>query len=71
MNLAGAIHSDAMVSVVGPIHGIGFLALLYLCLRGAGEQRWGWWFPIAVVVTLGPIGSLYGEHRIRRGLTRA
>lgn len=71
MDVVGIIHSDAMVSVIGPIHGIGFLVLLYLCVRGVGEGRWGWWFPIAVLVTLGPIGSLWGEHRIRRQLTAA
>jgi hypothetical protein len=70
LNLVGVIHSDTMVSVVGPIHGVGFLALLYLCSRGVAEGRWGWWFPAAVIVTLGPVGSLLGEHRIRRKLTR-
>lgn len=69
MNLVGIIDSDAMVSVIGPIHGIGFLLLLFLCVKGAGEERWGWWFPAIVVITLGPIGSLYGEHRVRRELT--
>ena len=68
MNLVGIIHSDTMVSVIGPIHGIGFLALLFLCVRGAGEELWGWWFPVAVVVTLGPVGSLWGEWRIRKQL---
>lgn len=71
MNLVGIIHSEAMVSVIGPIHGVGFLILLYLCVRGAGEKLWGWWFPIAVVVTLGPVGSLWGEWRIRRQLEAA
>ena len=71
MNLVGIIHSEAMVSVIGPIHGVGFLILLYLCVRGAGERLWGWWFPIAVVVTLGPVGSLWGEWRIRRQLEAA
>ena len=71
MNLVGVIHSDAMVSAIGPIHGVGFLALLYLCVRGAGEKLWGWWFPVAVVVTLGPIGSLWGEWRIRKQLAAA
>lgn len=71
MNLVGIIHSEAMVSVIGPIHGVGFLVLLYLCVRGAGERLWGWWFPIAVVVTLGPVGSLWGEWRIRRQLEAA
>jgi integral membrane protein len=64
-NLVGIVDSEAMVSVIGPIHGIGFLVLLFLCVRGAGEERWGWWFPGIVLITLGPIGSLYGEHRVR------
>ncbi len=68
-NLVGIIDNETMVSVIGPIHGIGFLALLFLCVRGVSEKRWGWWFPAAVVVTLGPIGSLYGEHRVRTQLT--
>lgn len=59
---------EAIVSVLGPIHGVGFLALLYLCVRGAGERLWGWWFPALVLVTAGPPGSLIGELRIRRGL---
>lgn len=68
MNLVGIVDSDAMISIVGPIHGIGFLALVYLVGRGAGEGRWGWWFPIVVVITGGPPGSLYGEWRVRREL---
>ncbi len=69
MNLVGIVDSDAMVSLIGPVHGVGFLLLLFLCIKGAGEERWGWWFPAIVVITLGPIGSLYGEHRVRRELT--
>ena len=30
--------SDAAVSVLGPIHGVGFLALLFLTFRGAVER---------------------------------
>ena len=71
MNLVGIIDSDSMVGVIGPIHGVGFLALIFLCAKGAGEKRWGWWFPIITVVTLGPPGSLYGEWRIRRELAEA
>lgn len=71
MNLVGIIHEETMVSILGPIHGIGFLALIFLCVRGAGEDRWGWWFPAIVVVTLGPPGSLYGEWRIRREIEPA
>lgn len=58
--------NEDLVGVLGPIHGIGFLVLMFLCVKGVGEGRWGWWFPAIVIVTLGPPGSLYGEHRIRR-----
>lgn len=68
MNLVGIVDSDTMISIVGPIHGVGFLALVFLCVKGWSERRWGWWFPAIVVVTLGPPGSLYGEHRIRTEL---
>ncbi len=69
--IAALTHAEGVVSVLGPIHGVGFLALVGLCLVGVGEGRWGWWFPAIVVVTLGPPGSLYGELRIRRELPRA
>jgi hypothetical protein len=59
---------ETMVSILGPIHGAGFLALLYFCIRGAAEDRWGWWFPAIVVVTLGPPGSLVGDVICRRRL---
>ena len=60
--------SDSAVSIIGPIHGVGFIAQLYLVATGAGEERWGWWFPAIVVVTGGPIGALVGDVRIRREL---
>jgi hypothetical protein len=69
--VAALTDQEGLVSVLGPIHGVGFLALLFLCARGAGEGRWGWWFPALVVVTLGPPGSLVGDLRIRRELRRA
>ena len=69
--IAALTHAEGVVSVLGPIHGVGFLALVGLCLVGVGEGRWGWWFPAIVVVTLGPPGSLYGELRIRRELPGA
>jgi hypothetical protein len=68
---AAVSHQEGVVDVLGPIHGVGFLVLLFLCVRGVGQDRWGWWFPAIVVVTLGPPGSLFGEHRIRRELGRA
>jgi integral membrane protein len=62
---------DGAVSILGPIHGIGFLALLYLTFRGALEQFWGWWFPAIVLVTGGPVGTLVGEVVLRRRLRPA
>jgi integral membrane protein len=67
--IAAVTDSEGIVNVLGPIHGIGYLILLFLCIRGAAEQLWGWWFPAIVVVTLGPPGSLIGDLRIRRRLT--
>ncbi|CAN5540164.1 hypothetical protein BH10ACT11_BH10ACT11_03380 [soil metagenome] len=57
-----------LVSALGPIHGAGFIALVFLCYRGVTENRWGWWFPIIVVITLGPPGSLIGDYIVRRRL---
>lgn len=57
--------SDEAVSVLGPIHGGGYLLLLGLTAYGAGRKLWGWWFPLAVLLTAGPLGSLIGEYRLR------
>jgi hypothetical protein len=57
-----------LVSILGPIHGIGFLIQLFLTIRGAGEKLWGWWFPAIVVVTLGPPGALIGHLKVSRHL---
>ena len=63
--------NDELVSILGPLHGIGFLIQLFLTVRGAGERLWGWWFPVIVVVTLGPPGALIGHIKISRDLDRA
>ena len=60
--------NDGLVSILGPIHGIGFLIQLFLTIRGAGEKLWGWWFPAIVVVTLGPPGALIGHLKVSRQL---
>ena len=60
--------SDAAVSVLGPIHGIGYLILLYLTVSGAAAKRWAWWFPAIVLVTGGPVGSIVGDVVLRRRL---
>jgi hypothetical protein len=58
--------SDNVVHVLGPIHGLGFLALVALTANGALQKLWGWWFPVLVVITGGPIGSFIGEVALRR-----
>jgi hypothetical protein len=58
--------NDAAVSIIGPLHGLGFLALLGMTGAGAYRRYWGWWFPAIVVITGGPIGSLAGELLLRR-----
>jgi len=63
--------SDTAVSILGPIHGVGYLLLLGLTGRGAMDGQWGWWFPALVLVTGGPIGSLIGEVVLRRRLRDA
>ena len=60
--------NHSLVSVLGPIHGIGYLIQLFLTVRGAGEKLWGWWFPAIVVVTLGPPGALIGHIKVSREL---
>ena len=58
--------SDSAVSVLGPVHGVGYLILLYLTVAGAGARRWGWWFPGVVLITGGPLGSILGDVVLRR-----
>jgi hypothetical protein len=66
--IAAANDSEGTVSVLGPIHGIGFLILLGLTVLGVQRRMWGWWFPIVVLVTGGPIGSIVGDLVLRRQL---
>jgi len=66
--IAALNHAEGVVDWLGPLHGVGYLILLFLCGRGAVERLWGWWFPAIVVVTLGPPGSLIGDVKIRREL---
>ena len=66
--VAFADRSESAISILGPIHGIGFLALLFLTAQGAGERRWGWWFPALVFVTGGPLGTIIGDVVLRKRL---
>lgn len=58
--------NEDAISVLGPIHGVGFLALIGLTAKGALDKHWGWWFPLIVTITGGPIGSFIGELKLRR-----
>jgi hypothetical protein len=58
--------NDGAVSVIGPIHGLGYVYLLYLTATGAMRGMWGWWFPGVVFITGGPLGTILGELRLRR-----
>ena len=64
--IAGVVDNEPLTSVLGPIHGVGFLVELFLAARGAGERLWGWWFPAAVVLTAGPLGALVGHRLVSR-----
>ena len=63
-----ATHSEVHKEILGPIHGIGFLILVFLTGRGAVEKLWGWWFPAIVVVSGGPPGSIIGDLIVRSKL---
>jgi integral membrane protein len=65
---ASLTNNDSLISMLGPIHGMGFLLQLGLTAVGAIEKRWGWWFPAIVVVTLGPPGALIGHVKVSREL---
>jgi hypothetical protein len=69
--IAAITNAEGLVSVLGPIHGLGFVGLCVLIALGALEGLWGWWFLAVTIVTLGPPGSLIGDARIRRGLRAA
>ena len=63
-------HSEVHKEILGPIHGVGFLILVFLTGRGAVQKLWGWWFPAIVVVTGGPPGSIVGDLVVRSKLRR-
>ena len=66
--IAALQHAEGTVDILGPLHGIGFLILVGLVVRGTMRGYWGWWFPAITVVTGGPPGCLVGDIVIRRRL---
>jgi len=69
--IAAVTHAEGTVDILGPLHGVGFVVLIGLVVRGTIRDMWGWWFPVLAVVTLGPPGCLIGDLRIRKTLPRA
>lgn len=45
-----------IVSVLGPVHGVLFLALVLLVLATLQQLRWSWWFT-AIMLTVGSPGA--------------
>lgn len=65
---ASQLGNRELVSILGPLHGGNFLLLLLLTGTGASDELWSWWFPVAVLLTAGPLGALVGELVILRRL---
>ena len=61
-----------MIPVLGWMHGINFIVLIVAAAVGVAARlwTWAWWFPLLVLVTLGPPGALFGEWLIARRLRR-
>jgi hypothetical protein len=55
-----------IVHILGPLHGINFLILLAIAGTAAIDGVWGWWFPVAILLTAGPPGAFVGEWIIHR-----
>lgn len=69
--LYGSLTDDhGLISILGPLHGVGFLIDLALAMYGAYLRMWGWWFPAIVVITLGPPGALIGHRKVTGDLSR-
>lgn len=66
--VAAAIAGDhGITSLVGPIHGVGFLVEVVLATRGVGQGFWTWRLPALIFVTLGPPGAYVGHRRLTPG----
>ena len=59
---------EVAVSIVGAVHGGLFLTLVTAVASGASERFWGWWFPVAIVISGGALGAFLGERVVARGL---
>jgi len=69
--VALAIGGRGAAGVPAALYAFGFIYLLYLAAKGAMDGRWGWSYLALVALTLGPIGALVGERRMRARLPAA
>jgi len=68
VGLLVALATGTAVSVLGALYLLGFVYLLYLAAKGAMDRRWGWSYLALIAATLGPIGAVIGERRMRARL---
>src|SRR3954447_19778404 len=66
-----ALGGRGAAGVPAALYAFGFIYLLYLAAKGAMDGRWGWSYLALVALTLGPIGALVGEPRMRARLPAA
>ena len=53
-----------LVPVLGPLHGVLFLALVVLVLACLPQLRWSWWFTL-VLLTIGSPGAHFAVRATR------
>lgn len=58
-------HNEPAVDVLGPAHGVLFLALL-AGIGGGARNGWWTWLSFVAVAILGPLASVPGLERLRR-----
>src|SRR3954453_13530280 len=63
--VALALGGRGAAGVPPALYAFGFIYLLYLAAKGAMDRRGGWWYVALVAATLGPIGAVIGERRLR------
>ncbi len=61
-------NDESGVSILGPIHGVIFLILLFFTAVGAREKRWGWLFCVTTII---PLFALLYEAKLRREIVAA
>src|SRR3954447_3996590 len=69
--VALAIGGRGAAGVPAALYAVGVIYLLYLAAEGAMDRGWGWSSLALVALTLGPIGALVGERRMRARLPAA